>query len=85
MGGAVSIGVNYTPAMFSFFKVVLITALCSSIGALFGAYVADHWSKEPAIGGLLGGLGGIAFALAAAGDTRGRWLDPFFPPGNAKQ
>lgn len=74
---------NYVSVMLSFFKVGLITALCSTIGALFGAYVVDHWNKEPAIGGLFGGLGGIAFALAAVGETRGRWLDPFFPPCNS--
>jgi len=65
-----------------FLKLVAIFAICLTLGALFGALVAENngynaWHLAGA-----GAVVGIAFGLVAAGELREQWLDPFFPRGD---
>ena len=68
--------------MFPFVKLVATIAACLSLGAIFGALVAVNNGFNPYLCAGLGGVAGIAFGLVAAGESRGRWLDSFFPPGD---
>jgi hypothetical protein len=65
--------------MVPFTKLVATIAGCLSAGALFGAYLANSNGDNPWLCAALGGVVGIALGLVAAGESRGRWLDPFFP------
>ena len=62
-----------------FTKLVLFVFLCLVIGALGGAYVVDSLDGEPVLGAVLGSLGGIAFALLAAGEISQAGLGSFLP------
>jgi uncharacterized membrane protein YfcA len=66
-----------------FTKLVLFLLLCLVIGALGGAYVVDSLDGEPVLGAVLGSLGGIAFALLAAGGTPEKWVLPPHEEENA--
>ena len=68
--------------MLAFVKLVATIAACLSIGALFGRSSRTKTARTPISSAGLGGVVGIAFGLVAAGESRGRWLDPFFPPGD---
>lgn len=53
--------------MLPFAKLVLTITFCLSVGALFGASVADGWDKNPMVGAALGGIAGVLFGLVAGG------------------
>lgn len=70
--------------MVPFVKLVATIAGCLSGGALAGAYLADVNGYNPYLFAVLGGVAGAYFGLAAAGEIRGRLLDPLFPPGRSR-
>jgi hypothetical protein len=60
-----------------FLQLVLIIAVSLSLGTAFGLMVLEnHWLPQW-IGGVAGGVMGVALALAATGE-----LDPFLVPSD---
>jgi len=66
--------------MLPFLNLVATIAGCLSIGALFGAYIADQNGYNPCLFAANGGMAGAYFGLAAAGEICGRLFDLPFPP-----
>jgi hypothetical protein len=70
------------PRCLGFLKLVFVLAARLSAGVPFGAYVPDVHDYNAYFVAVLGGVVGIALGLVAAGESRGRFLDSVFPPGD---